>query len=277
MDPSNGSAWVRPPANAQQMFKQANATLEFQFGLEVPANATAGLYKLRFDVVDVDLQDDNFGQSPTIAVTVPKAEVVVPPPPPNRWWIWALAAAVVLGAGFGIWKAFFSAKKMPDLVKKSYATALDALDTARFVITRVDTLSTDTINFARGVVVTQSIEPKTKLEADSNALRLVVQQSYTVVPNLVDMTQINAVAKLAKDSLDFTRSSVLHRNPAEVGTIASTDPPATTLVPRNSKVNLVVRTFGRPCDPRICTVVLESELRKTWTMQLMKPARPDSL
>ena len=267
MDPSNGSAWVKPPANAQQMFKQANATLEFQFGLEVPANAAAGLYKLRFDVVDIDLQDDNFGQSPTIAVTVPKTEAVVPPPPPNRWWIWAVAAAVVLGAGFGIWKAFFSAKKMPDLVKKTYASALAELDTARFVITRVDTLNSDTINFARGVVVTQSIAPKAKLAADSNALRLVVQQSYALVPNLVGMTPLDAVQKLANDSLAFVQAfDPQATHTPEEGKIVSTSPPATTLVARNTAVTFVVRSFSQPCtNPRFCVILAQPlELQRVW-------------
>jgi len=266
VDPATGAAWVKAPPNVQQLFNQANATLEFQFGLEVPANASAGLYKLRFDVVDVDLQDDNFGQSPTVAVTVPKAEVVVSPPTPNSWWIWAVAAAVVLGAGFGIWKAFFSAKKMPDLVKKSYAAALAELDTARFVITRVDTLSPDTINFVRGVVITQSIAPKSKLAADSNALRLVVQQSYAAVPSLVGMTPMDAVKKLANDSLDFAQSMAPQQTHEGEGTVASTDPPPTTLVARNTKVTFFVRTFSQPCTLQTCVIIAQPlELRRVWT------------
>jgi len=115
VDPSTGAAWVKAPANAQQTFNQANATLEFQFGLEVPSNAAAGLYKLRFDVVDVDQQDDNFGQSPMIALTVPKPPDVVVANGGRGipWWVWLVAALVILGAGFGIWKAFFSPKALP--------------------------------------------------------------------------------------------------------------------------------------------------------------------
>lgn len=271
VNPLTAAAWVTPPPDSQRTFNQPGATEEFQFAFEVPADAKAGSYTVRIDVVDVDNPDDNFGQSPMLAVTVP--EVVVPPPPPPppfKWWLLVAAAVLVLGVGFAAWKMFFSAKKMPDLVERPYSDALAALDTSRFVITRVDTLTPDTINFGRGSVVTQSIPPKTKLEADSNELRLVVQQSYAVVPNLVGMQPLQAVQKLAQDSLDFTQSfDPKETHTPEEGKVVSSNPPATTLVPRNTTVTFVVRTFSQPCVGPRCNVILDpAVLRQAWLQRV---------
>jgi hypothetical protein len=265
--PPIGSAWIKAPPDAQRVFNQAKATQEFQFGIELPATAPAGSYTVRVDVVDIELPDDNFGQSPTIALTVPKAEVttVVTDTGGIPWWVWVVAAVVIIGVGFGLWKVFFSSKKMPDLVKRSYAEALAALDTSRFVITRVDTLHQDTTSFVRGAVIGQSIPAGTKLEADSNALRIVVQQSYAAVPNLVGMAPLDAVKKLANDSLEFAQSfQPMPTHTPEEGKIVSTNPAAGTLVARNTPVTFVVRTFSEPCrDPRRCAVILDGVLLRS--------------
>lgn len=278
VDPATAASWVTAPADAQRVFNQPNATQEFQFGFEVPATAKAGNYTVRIDVVDVDLPDDNFGQSPAIAVKVEEFKEIVPPPPPPRWWILVAAAVVVLGVAFGIWKVFFSAKKMPDLVKRPYAEAIAALDTSRFIITRVDTLSQDTTTFVRGVVISQSIPPKTKLEADSNALRLVVQQSYALVPNIVGMVPMAAVKKLANDSLDYREAfDGRPEHTPEEGKIVSTNPAVGSLVPRNTPVTFVVRTFSVPCVGRGCMILANPvELRRIWVTELVKPVPPDS-
>jgi len=267
VDPAVGSAWIKAPPDAQKAFGQA-ATLEFQFGIEVPAAAPPGVYKVRIDVVDVEQPDDNFGQSPMIAVTVPKPpEVVVTQGGGGvPWWVWLVAALVIVGVGFGIWKAFFSSKGMPDLVKEPYAEAIAALDTSKFVITRVDTLNHDTTSFKRGLVISQSIAPKAKLAADSNVLRLVVQQSYAVVPNLVEMAPLDAVAKLGSDSLQFRQTFASQSTHTGEGKIASTDPVAGTLVARNTAVTFAVRTFSEPCtNPKICLLqATDLQLQAKW-------------
>jgi hypothetical protein len=267
--PPAAAAWFTAPPDAQRAFNQPNATEKFQFGFAVPATANAGSYTVRIDVIDVDNPDDNFGQSAVLAVQVPEAVVPPPPPPPPfKWWILVAAAVVLLGVGFAVWKIFFSAKKMPDLVKQPYAAALASLDTARFVITKVDTLNSDTTTYERGVVISQSIAPKTKLEADSNLLRLVVQQDFTSVPDLVGKIPLDAVKALADANLDYeqhfdTRS--VHT--PEEGKVVSSDPPAGTLTVADRKVSFSVRNFSEPCrDPRICVLIADPVvLRKEYT------------
>ena len=251
VDPANASAWIKAPPDAQRAFSQA-ATLDFQFGIEVPAAGPAGLYKVRIDVVDIEQPDDNFGQSPMIAVTVPKPpEVVVTNGGGGvPWWVWLVAALVIVGVGFGIWKAFFSSKGMPNLVNKPYADAIAALDSARFVITRVDTLNQDTTSFKRGVVISQSIAPKEKLKSDSNVLRLVVQKSYAVVPNLAGKTADAAGNQLGLDSLlmSIGHNYVVTPQPLpDEGRVLRTDPGSGALVVRGQTINVILKESSRPC------------------------------
>jgi eukaryotic-like serine/threonine-protein kinase len=255
VNPLSAAAWFTAPPQAQLLFDKLNASRDFLFSFEVPATAKAGSFTVRFDVYDVDNQDDNFGQSPALAFQVPEAPVVVPlPPKPFPWWILAAAAVLLLGVGFAVWKIFFSAKGMPNLEKKPYAEALGQLDAARFVITRVDTLNSDTTTYERGVVISQSIAPKTKLKADSNQLRLVVQQNYAAVPDLVGKTPLDAVKALADNNLDYEEHfDYRSEHTPEEGKVVSSNPGKDSLVVADTKVSFSVRAYTEPCrDPRIC-------------------------
>jgi hypothetical protein len=73
---------------------------------------------------------------------------------PFKAWIPVVSVIILLGAACG--------EKMPDLVKRPYAEEWP-LDSTAFVITRVDTLA-DTIDYGRGVIVSQSIPAGEQLE-----------------------------------------------------------------------------------------------------------------
>jgi len=283
VNPPSAAAWVTPPPDAQRVFNQPNATEKFSFGFMVDANAKAGNYTVRIDVVDVDNQDDNFGQSPVLAVQVPDIVVAPPPPPPPfKWWILVVAAVVLLGVGFAVWKIFFSAKRMPNLVKKPYAEAVASLDTARYHIriTRVDTLATDTAEYERAEVVRQSIPPKTKFASDSNPLTLVVQENYAGVPDMTGADQNKAMQQLGAAGLDFnppqTQDTTAHM--PDEGKVVRSDPPKGTFVKSGTKVTIFIRRFSQPCVGTQCIKVVildQAVLRQTW--ERSKRVRPDSL
>jgi len=151
------------------------------------------------------------------------------------------------------------AKKMPDLVKQPYAEALASLDSARFAITRVDTLA-DTAAYGKGTIVTQSIAPKSKLSSKSNALRLTVQEDFAVVPDLVGMDPTQAAQKLGAAGLDLNAPQVEYTatHTPDEGKVVRSDPEKGTLVTSGTKVTLVVRTFGRPCIGLRCLLVLDT-------------------
>jgi hypothetical protein len=239
-EPATAAAWIIPPVNPLGRFPGPNSTCNFAFALKVPPEAAPGTYRLLFDVIDVELPDDHFGSSAPLALTIGPKPITEGRPPPRRWWILAAAAVLVLGVGFVLWRVFFRTKGMPDLRKRTYAEAIAMLDTARFVIRRRDTLNQDTTSFPRGVIVSQSIPPKAKLEADSNRLFLVVQQSYTVVPAVSGLPAIEAAKRLGEESLRVS----LHQRPtsgrAEDRVEQSLS--AGMLVPRGVQVGVKVPT-----------------------------------
>src|SRR5690349_2098846 len=78
--PPAAAAWVKAPPDAQRPFSDQPTTQEFRFEVAIPANATPQTFTLRVDVVEVGapgVGDDNFGQSETIGVTVPAADIRV--------------------------------------------------------------------------------------------------------------------------------------------------------------------------------------------------------
>ena len=101
--PGSFDSYIQPK-NAQRMFNQAGSTQEFPFTVAIPAAATAASFNVRFDIVDIDHQDDNFGQSSLLKVTVEGSGIIPPPPPKRRWWLWvAIATAAIVVLGLLIW------------------------------------------------------------------------------------------------------------------------------------------------------------------------------
>ena len=278
VNPPAAAGWVTPPPDAQRVFTKPDSTEKFTFGFLVDPAAPAGNYTVRIDVMDVDNPDDNFGKSAVIAVQVPELVVQPPPPPPPfKWWILVAAAVVVLGIGFAVWKIFFSAKKMPDVVKKPYSEAIAALpfDSARWVITRRDTAA-DTTDYARQVVISQDIAAKTKLKGDTPfKLTLVVQQDFAVVPDLNGLDDLTAVERLAKEGLRFARSfDYKPTTTPEEGKVVSTHPVKGTIVPRNTQVTFAIRATSQPCNDPRCRIRAETVLNEKWKATLPKVIIP---
>lgn len=101
--PDSFKELVKPPANSQRTFAQTGATEEFQFTVQAPADAVPGSFTVMLAAYDVDQQDDNFGSSAPLTVTILPRDDGGGKPPPKRWWIWVLVAVGVIGVGLLIW------------------------------------------------------------------------------------------------------------------------------------------------------------------------------
>lgn len=102
--PLAAAAWITPPPVTQRQFEaDPAATYNFEFTLQVPADAKAQAVQVRFDVVDPQVPDDPLAQGETVAVNVLAKDAPAPVKKPGiPWWVWVVAGAVVLGVGIGI-------------------------------------------------------------------------------------------------------------------------------------------------------------------------------
>ncbi len=103
--PIAANAWVKLVGDAERDIA-AGESQQYLVQIAVPADAAAGEYLLRLDMVDVSDPDESLSVGPTVKFTVPAPVVVKPKPFP--WWIIAAVVLVVLlivGGIYGIARA----------------------------------------------------------------------------------------------------------------------------------------------------------------------------
>lgn len=250
--------YVKPPAPAQKMFSQSGVTQDFTFAVEIAADAKAASGTTRFDVVDVDNKDDNFGQSSTLKLEIVVADIVPPPPPPKRWWIWVVVAAAVVVLGVVAWLLIPKGHKMPDVAGMSFTDAKAKLDPDSIHILRVDSLDPDTSKYKGDVVIRQDPGGGSKLKSDSNSVKLWVQRPFTVVPALSRQKPDVAANRLGLAGLASTGYASCTNDASFSGLVMNLAPQAGTLVARNSNVNVFVGAFqATACPTRVRDVRIE--------------------
>ena len=239
--PDSFQKLVKAPPNAQRTFNQAGATQEFPFTIEVPADAKAGSCTVRFDVVDIDHQDDNFGQSSMLKVDIEVPPSAPTPPKPKwPWWIWVILGVAVVGVGIGLWFLLKPKHNMPNVVQMSFDAAKNELDKDSIRIVRVDTLDADTTAWKGNVVIRQRPAAGSRLNKDTNSVTLVVQKLYTVVPPLKGQRTDTASFRLGRAGLNFTGVARCNNDLSFNGRVYSVVPAEGTLQAQNSMVTFYV-------------------------------------
>lgn len=254
VEPATYDALVKPPPNPQRTFSQKGATQDFPFTIEIPADAKAGSFTTRFDVVDREQPNDNFGQSPALKVVI---EVPPPPPPPDGqpkpWWFWVLIGLGVVILGIVLWILFKPKHKMPDVVGMAFTDAQAKLAKDSIRIVRVDTLNADTSEYKGNEVIEQKPVGGTKLNPDTNLVRLVVQKPYTVVPVVKHLTDVAAAGLIG--AADLGPLGVAGRcqtaTSPDNGKVVDVSPAESTLVAQNSPVTITLLSVQPTCLRRL--------------------------
>ncbi len=113
--PIAANAWVRLVGDAERDIA-AGESQQYVAQIAAPADAAAGEYLLRLDMVDVSDPDESLSVGPTVKFTVPAPVAVKPKPFP--WWIIAAVVLIVLlivGGIYGIARAGQKAAPTPTL------------------------------------------------------------------------------------------------------------------------------------------------------------------
>lgn len=246
VDPPNFDALVKPPPSPQQTFSQKGETRDFPFTVEAPADLKTPItLTARFDVVDVQNQDDNFGQSAALKIVM---EPLPPPPPPNGkgkpWWFWVLIGVGVLVVAVVLY-ILFKPKSggMPKVTGMLFDSAQAKLAAVNVQAFRVDTLNRDTAAWHDNIVIRQHPVAGSKLNKDSNTDTLVVQVPFTVVPALARQQPDVAANKLGLAGLSSTGVSRCTNDQSFNGVVSSLSPAEGSLVARNSAVTVYIGAF----------------------------------
>ncbi len=112
IDPRTAAAMI-VPRDKDEFPLAIGETKKVTYGVSVPANATPQVVKCRWDFVDVANPDEFFTQGPTGAVTVERLSVPVGKPWWKKTFPYAVAAILVLGIGFGVYKVVKHDNKVP--------------------------------------------------------------------------------------------------------------------------------------------------------------------
>ena len=134
---------------------------------------------------------------------------------------------------------------VPDVVGLTQATATSALASAGFAAGTVTGEASASV--APGLVVTQTPSAGTAAAFGTTVnLAISLGPNPTTVPDVVNATQSNATTTIAAAGLAVGSISQASSTSVASGSVISQQPPAGTLVPANSAVNLVVSTGPPP-------------------------------
>ena len=254
VDPPTFDALVKPPPSPQRTFSQKGATQDFPFSIEIPADAKAGSFTTRFDVVDVANPDDNFGQSSGLKVTIE-----VPPPPVVEkkkipWWVWVAIGVGVLILGIVIWIATHQGPKMPKVVGMNIEDAKTTLAKDSIRVVQRDTLNSDTVSFKGGEVIEQNPKAGSKLKSkpDTNSVTLSVQVPFAVVPALRGQVSDSSILKLGLAGFrNIQGFSTCNTDARFSGKVFSVTPSEGTLQSKSTVVKFWTGVFQPTPCPRI--------------------------
>jgi len=248
VNPATFDPWVKPPPNPQRTFNQKGETQNFPFTVEIPADAKAGSFTVRFDVVDKDQPNDNFGQSSALKVVIEVPKVVTPVAKPKPWkWI-AIAVAAVVVVGIVVKIAMGGGHKMPNVVGMSIDQAKGKLGKDSLRIHRRDTLNLDTTSYKGNVVIEQRPPKGTSLKPESLSVQLVVQKPFGVVPQVKNLDGPTAGSRIGAAGFPMGLGSKCQTAASPLnGKVVNVSPDERTLQPLSTPVTITVLSVQPSC------------------------------
>jgi hypothetical protein len=265
LTPASAAKWLVPLAPSETLRRyeaDPTATVNFEFKIAVPEDAAAQDAQFKAVVRDSLAPDDTKVEGQTVAITVTKKVIDNGGRGGIPWWVWPLAAVVVLGAGFGIWRAIRNGG-VPNVVKLSAEEATSKLRKAGFdSVAIVDTLGGSGAD--TNVVVRQVPAAKAKVSKDSSKLAtIVVNRPAAAVPQVANQPLALAIEHLKQAGFVVGNATGLYTgDQRQHQTVSSTSPAAGTVQRTNTTVNLVVYEYSATPPPacpnrKACVVGLD--------------------
>lgn len=234
---STAEAWLSLDEEAEEEFDVAGTT-SYNVRVAVPADAPAGRYSFRLDMVGVENPDELYSQGPTGVFQVPKPVSV----PTFPWWIPVVAAGVLLVGGvllaFLLWPR---TTEVPELEGEAIAGATAILAQAGLEIGEVNQESGSSI--PRDYVV-RSMPPGGEEIRRGTPVDLFVSTGSQAVevPNLAGQGIDGALAALEEAGLTLGATRYELPEPAPAEEVIRSDPAAGEEIRHGEPVTLFIST-----------------------------------
>jgi hypothetical protein len=246
------------------------AKINVSLGKEVPP----GDYPFRLRAAAVNDPDNDAAEGP---VSVAKKKEAAVAPKKSLWWLWLIIALVVLAAiGAAVYFLFLnkpSGTAVPDFVNKTVDQAKAAPQ--GFTITEVAGPATGK---APGTIVSQ--EPAAGESQPSGTAIRVTFDPGVAVPRVIGQNIGTAVNTLQAAALHIQNSTTKCEDSGNADEILDQDPKPDAKAPKDSGVNVTVRTVGGmfgttrlKCGQKIPPFIFLRTVRATPEFQTMAASR----
>ena len=168
------AAWLGVTGEAERNFAIAG-TEQYSVRLLVPADAPAGNYAFRLDMVGIERPDEDFCAGPSVTFEVP--EPIPAKPFPWKWVVIAVVALLAIGAAaFFLWPRTVPVPSLAGLTVNDAHATLEALNLAEGTLSEGDGGDIDP-----GLVIASTPGPATAV-ARNSAVDLVIAAAPTPTP-----------------------------------------------------------------------------------------------
>ena len=262
-DPAWFTIGGAPSTNPQFLERDfdANATQTIDVTVSVPADAKDGTYSFRVKATSEADPDNDFTESPAVALSVPALKEV-PPPKKFPWWIvivGAVAAVVVVGV-----VVFLLTRGGPELVEV-------AGDTPQVAREKLIAAGFEDANITEEIGPATGAEPGTVVDATlaggGNRVTLIIDPGVTVraavntpletaLGNLLQDGLQPIVARVAAEDVAFFRVQTANPGNGEVVALG-TEINITTFVPDPGQGSFVIPSRIQLVCPPFCYEVME--------------------
>jgi hypothetical protein len=227
--------WLSLDGAAERDFGIAEAH-QFVARISVPADAPAGSYPFRLDMVGVENPDEQYSQGPTVTFQVPEPA----PKKPFPWWILAAVAAVLVIGGILAIVLWPRSVTIPTVRNETLADASAILTNARLTVAEdVQEQASDAIG--EGLVIGTSPPEGDEVRRGSEvALIVSTGPDLVEIPDLTGETVTDAESALTAVGLQIGETEREPHDSLARDRVIDSRPAAGMMVPPGTAVHLRV-------------------------------------
>lgn len=255
-----------------------NATDQFTV-LVSAENADTGEYKLKLLVYNVENSDEEYTESEDVEIRIPAQGSVPKPEPSSKMWIvWVLLGilfvAIMAGVGYVVISNMNKdgneqqvLERVPDVTGKLFEQAKIDLEALGF--TKIESETRFDASQAQNTVLEQTPIAGSKEDINTTEIMLILVDSTTTIPDIVDMTFQGARDRLQAKGFKKIQKKPQFNLSKPAGTILDQSPAAETSANTNeTEVILTIADHGVEVPHNLKGMSLRNAINKLTAVKL---------